>query len=68
MTHSGESVREGSTKKERKRQLEAKALGVLCLKCGAPPGEICVTNGLGEPAASMHRVRIRHASYKPVPR
>jgi hypothetical protein len=64
MTSSG-SVTAASTKKERKRALEAQAWNVLCVKCGAKPGEGCWTSN-GE-RAGIHAVRIRHASYKPVP-
>ena len=35
------SISEGSTKAERKRQLEARAWKVPCVKCGASPGEGC---------------------------
>lgn len=56
-----------STKKERKRALEAKAYKeVLCTKCGARPGEVC-TGPDGKPTSSSHGVRIRMSAYKPVP-
>ena len=66
MTDSGLNVTEREERKKRRWALEGKARAQPCPDCGAGPGEVCVANGLGEPAASMHKVRIRLASYRPV--
>lgn len=57
---------EATTKKERKRQLEARAWKVLCVKCGAQPGEGCISEA--GVRCGIHAVRIRHGQYLPVPR
>ena len=62
-----QSAMERKEKSERRRALEAGALKVRCPACGAMPNEICVANELGEPVASMHKVRIRLSTYAPVP-
>lgn len=56
---------EPSSKAERRRALEVKALKVVCIKCGAAAGEACIANELGEPAAHAHKERLRLASYLP---
>jgi len=56
---------EALTKAERKRALEAKAWKVVCTRCGAQPGEGCVSPLSGARTA-IHAVRIRHAVYLPV--
>ncbi len=59
---------EATTKAERRRRLETEAYRKApCPKCGAGPGEICMTD-TGEPAAKMHGARLRMAAYKPLPK
>jgi hypothetical protein len=64
MTRGNGLPAEGLTKEGRKRALEAKAWKVLCTKCGARPGEGCVTPN-GE-RTGLHAVRIRQSAYLPV--
>lgn len=60
------SGNERKARQERRAQLDAKAHGVLCVKCGAQPGEPCISSSGKE--CKSHEVRIRHASYLPIPR
>lgn len=41
-------------------------LTVLCVRCGAEPGDWCVDPN-GEPATAEHAIRLRHAKYKAIP-